>query len=975
MRTSLAIAPLLGIMLFGAPVRAVADPLVVYYYPCGVQVGTTNRIIVGGQYIGGLRGGWISGDGVRVLDIERIPGFPLPLGNGQSPWVGEWLEAVLDGRPEDKPKLPPDESLRGWIRYPLWEMMDKLDPLELSLVARDFYTPRDALQMSPALSEMCIATIVADGNASPGARDIVLFDNGGASAPHPFYVSAEKRMPEPLFESPVRRKMRLAEQARRADSGLVEKTPDAPRPPVVFDGQIMPGETDAFRIHLEAGKRVVCALTARELLPYLGDAVPGFFNPMLHLKNASGHEIAFSDDFFFLPDPVLVCDIIETGDYVLEVHDNVYRGRQDFVYMISCHLDEGSFRHPTPQERSFAGFPPAHAHTPKPVADSAAGFLREGVVDMPGRSVAYEFEISGPATWEFNLFARRNGSPLDGLVKLYGPISDLPLRLTPLLASWDDVKNKLFAGSIPQVECDPIGVYSFTRPGRYRVVVSDAAGGGGDDFSYTLRAAPAAPAFEVYAAKSSFLLHPWNPRFSFKARLVRRNGFEGAVTFDEIDGYRFEQGTIPAGAEEATIVAVAKRTDRAGMDEVQFTVSADTPSGRITEKATPCDPQEQAFAYTHLLPARAFRCHMLPADANYAVAPEWIDMPKDTLFPPRVVFSHTNMPPVAKSGASSIDRVAFVDVVPVAPAPTADADDGVLALKFASSAARTVGRRGVVALDPGKNAAAAACAALAGIPRLVSEGCRHLDGDELRVRTLARAATMPIDNDALVYMASSDPSPLTGPVGAAARRLRDAGWCFDFATDGSLPERAQGYRAVYVPKSTRPMPDNTVKTLTDYAQKQGCAILFENAVPANAKAFRDALGGKSKAKFGKGMVAVGECAYLLGKDVSTPVRCETFCPEGVRFARYGTSGGEGWYFVHNPTRHAVSGSWRFNMRGNPQTAYSMNIGTGKISQLTRSGDGAFACSLDAGASAWIYLTARQPPPPGTVVPEKPRRRW
>lgn len=940
-----------------------ADPLTVYYYPSGLQVGTTNRVIVGGQHLGGLRGGWVSGTGVDVLSVERVPGFPLPLGNGQGGWVGAWLEAVLDGRPQDKPKLPPDEALRGWTRYRLWETMDELPPLELSLVARDHYTPRNVLQMSPALSEMCVVTLAASPDATPGVRDVILYGDAGASAPHPFIITKDPHVPEPLFESPVRRRMREAAQRRAEESGRPGEVEMGHVPPVVFDGQIMPGETDRFRLRLKKGARLTCVLTGRELLPYLGDAVPGFFNPVLHLRDAYGHEVAAADDFHYLPDPVLTWEVAAAGDYVLEVHDNVYRGRQDFVYEIACYTGDGDRPLPTPQVNAFACFPPARSQEVGSVA--APGFIRSDCVDMPGRVVFHDFEVREPDTWEFSLFARRLGSPLDGVLRLYGPMTELPLAFTPRLEEWDDVTNAVFAGSVPQVECDPIGTHAFTRAGRYRIAVTDTAGCGGEEFSYLLRAMPARPTFEVYSVKSSFLMRPWNPKITFKARVVRRNGFTGAVTFDETEDFTFEKGTIPAEASEAQIVAVAKNRTVMGMRSVQFTASLEVSGGgRVKIPVTPGDSVEQAFAYTHLLPARAFHCLMLPGEPRYAQVPEWIDMPADRLFPPRVVFAHTNLPSVVKVGGAAIDAVAAPDLVPVAAVPE-DADDGVLAAKFASSAANTVGHRGVVAFEPTRNLEMAlpAHAALAGIPRLVTSGFRYADGDAVRVRTLARAATLSLDTDVLLYVSADDSAPFVGPAGAAARRLRDAGWCFDFATDKSLPVNFRGYRAIYVPKYTRPLLKETVKVLADFVRGGG-TVLFEGEVPASALEFRATLRGADRGSvaFGRGRVAVGGHEFLLGKDVKTGIRRETFCPEGVRFARYGTRGGEGWYFVHNPTRRPVTGNWRFNLRGNPRTAFMMNVKTGAIERLKCAEKGAFACSLASGESAWFYVSAYDLPP-------------
>ena len=55
-----------------------ADPYVGYIYPAGIQVGTTNRVVVGGQFFWNVQTGLVSGAGVRVLNVEMVPGFTPP---------------------------------------------------------------------------------------------------------------------------------------------------------------------------------------------------------------------------------------------------------------------------------------------------------------------------------------------------------------------------------------------------------------------------------------------------------------------------------------------------------------------------------------------------------------------------------------------------------------------------------------------------------------------------------------------------------------------------------------------------------------------------------------------------------------------------------------------------------------------------------------------------------------------------------
>ena len=63
--------------------------------------------------------------------------------------------------------------------------------------------------------------------------------------------------------------------------------------------------------------------------------MPGWFQATLALYDAPGREVAYDDDYRFHPDPVLHCEIPADGEYVLEIKDAIYRGREDFVYRIA----------------------------------------------------------------------------------------------------------------------------------------------------------------------------------------------------------------------------------------------------------------------------------------------------------------------------------------------------------------------------------------------------------------------------------------------------------------------------------------------------------------------------------------------------------------------------------------------------------------------------------------------------------------
>ena len=105
--------------------------------------------------------------------------------------------------------------------------------------------------------------------------------------------------------------------------------------PVVIDGQILDTDRDYFPFPAKAGETLVLSVQARSLLPFIADAVPGWFDPQLTVYDAAGKQVAFADDHRFLPDPVLFFRPPADGEYTLELRDVVYRGRGDFVYRLT----------------------------------------------------------------------------------------------------------------------------------------------------------------------------------------------------------------------------------------------------------------------------------------------------------------------------------------------------------------------------------------------------------------------------------------------------------------------------------------------------------------------------------------------------------------------------------------------------------------------------------------------------------------
>ena len=558
-----------------------ADPYVGYLYPCGIQVGATNRLVVGGQGLAAVRDAVVSGDGVEVLSIEMVPRFP-PAPGPQFRYLAKWLDGIARGD-RTAPPLPtsPKAHVDEWRSNRWWRILGELDEQKLSIVERALYIRPNRLQASPSLNQSMLVTVAVAPDAKPGARDFRVLGQNGMSAPRPLLVTSAPH----------------SEEARFAPS----HRPRPPAPavtnlPCVLDGQIMPGQTDKWTLHLQKGRTVTLRTVARELQPYIGDAVPGFFNPALRIVDSNGAEVAFADDNFYHPDPVLVFTPPADGDYKLEIHDLLYRGRADFVYAIT--VEAGA--HPVDPRRVSLWPNPV----PQPPPDVPCTTFT-GVIARPGVPSDHVFEVKEAGEYVFDVLARRVGSPLDARLSVLGPGEGMPL------AEFTDTTNLVFRGSLIQGECDPVGTCRLAA-GTYRLRVEDEAGKGGPEWSYTLRVHRPAPSFEVWTAKSSFAFRARSSSSQMKVFVVRSGGFDGPVELDETPDFRFAPAVIPAGTNMLKVALISKQRRPQPVQELQFSASAQINGRTQTVRIQPADEYNQAFAWDHLLPAHAFDVRTWP---------------------------------------------------------------------------------------------------------------------------------------------------------------------------------------------------------------------------------------------------------------------------------------------------------------------------------------------------------------------------
>ena len=549
-----------------------ADPYAGYIYPAGIQAGTTNRFLVGGQALWNVKRVYFDNPALKVLKVEVVPNFPPPGNAAQRKHITAWLDGIAAGNPVEPPR-PEDPAVVGeWRSNSWWNALGSLDAGKIAIVERDFFTPRNAFQSTPSLRQKMLVTVAADADAKTGWCRFMVVTGAGISAPRPFEVCASRRTMEPLYVAPRRTQPAPASVDLRVGGGTI------------LDGRIMPGETDVFRLRLAAKTPYTFVATARELQPYVGDAVPGFFNIALVLKNSKGAVVAKADDAArHRPDSVLYFTPKSEGGFTLELHDVLYRGRADFVYAVAVNAPGRRLQYPT------VGYP-ARVRSAPP----------DGTVTGPGDVSRRMFVVDEPGPRILEVVARRRGSPLDAVLTLRKSADG------PVLAQWDDATNKLFVGTIPQGECDPVGLYDFAAPGEYVAEVTDRTGHGGKGYVWWLDVRRPTPGFEVYSTRSTL---PFGRKTSLKVEfcIVRRDGFDGDVTIEFPDGVHSAAPCVAtAGVDRVSAKLVYKGRQAVAMRPVKLMARATIAGTVVRVPVTPCDEYEQAFAWKHLVPAASF---------------------------------------------------------------------------------------------------------------------------------------------------------------------------------------------------------------------------------------------------------------------------------------------------------------------------------------------------------------------------------
>lgn len=619
----LAVAP--GAMAIAAGARNRRGPAIGYVYPAGGRQGTTFEVALAGRFLDKVTDVVVSGEGVQASLIEHV-----------KPLTGKQINLLRDRLKELQAKMKPPKQDKGkgdtgskanTASEPEVEIDLETLEKEMTEIKEKLANPKNRNRKNPHLSEDIILRVKLAADAEPGEREVRLKTAMGLSNPVTFHVG------------------QLPEYAEKEQKNKTEDTDVLSELPIVINGQIMPGDVDRFRLKLNKGTRLVMAVNARELTPYLADAVPGWFQATLALYDAGGNEVAYADDYRFHPDPVLFYEIPSDGEYVLEIKDAIYRGREDFVYRITVgelpfvtsifplggkagtdttvqmkgwNLPADELKLDTKDKES--GIVPVSLRKDELVSNCmpfAVDTLPErlekegnneqagaqkvklpvivnGRIDKPGDCDVFGFEGHAGDEIVAEVYARRLNSPLDSMLKLTDANGHK-------LMFNDDHEDK--GAGLTTHHADSLLSTTLPANGTYYLHLGDTQTKGGEAYGYRLRISPPRPDFELRVVPSSINARA-GASIPITVYALRKDGFSGdiAVTLkDAPKGFILNGRRVPAGKDQMRLTLRVPPGPIKKAMSLSLEGRAKIQGREVVRPAVPADDMMQAFVYRHLV--------------------------------------------------------------------------------------------------------------------------------------------------------------------------------------------------------------------------------------------------------------------------------------------------------------------------------------------------------------------------------------
>jgi hypothetical protein len=633
-----ALATLLTLLAFAASAPAQpSSPHIGYVYPAGGRQGAVFQVAVGGQFLNNATNAFISGPGVQSVVVD----YSRPMTQKEFNDLREKLKELQDRR------AAANSRGRGAQAKPqsgtnVWTAADERMFAEMRQKMFLYAPKRNA---NPAIGETVTVRVTLAADAEPGERELKLATPTGLSNPLRFCVGQlveYNKQGSKLSADPAT----LRQLRQNAEPKAVAPTEMSITLPATVNGQTLPGGVDRYRFQARQGMELVVVAAARELIPYLPDAVPGWFQASLALYDAKGHELEHADHYLFHPDPVLHYEIPKDGEYVVEIRDSIYRGREDFVYRITLgDLPYVTSIFPlggpagTPTTVTLSGWNlPVTTLTPtntdpgihplsvrkedrisnrvpfavdtlpeclekepnNTIADAqpvTLPIIINGRVDKPGDWDVFRFQGHTDDTIVAEVYARRLDSPLDSVLKL----TDASGKQ---LAFNDDHEDK--GAGLNTHYADSYISATLPADGAYYIHLGDAQHQGGPEFAYRLRISAPRPDFALRAVPSSLSVRG-GASVPLTVYALRRDGFTNEIALalqNAPAGFKLNGAKVPAGQDQVrlTLQAPAAPTDKPITLSVEG--RAMIQGQAVVHPAIPAEDMMQAFLYRHLVPAK-----------------------------------------------------------------------------------------------------------------------------------------------------------------------------------------------------------------------------------------------------------------------------------------------------------------------------------------------------------------------------------
>lgn len=652
--------------LLAGPAGALAQsrPYIGFAYPSGGQQGTTIQVRLGGQALDDVNGVVVTGPGIsgRIVhyfrnfnpqDMQLISEQLRELKKATATSASSMMSMMTMGMNPMMASAAPGGSPDSPCQDE--ETMKMISRIEKRMAE---YCNRPA---SSSIANIAIAELTIAPDAPPGQRELrVITPRGGASNPLVFCVGQlpeVSRKPMSTANFQVLGKEELALRKRPAD-----EIEDRIVIPCTMNGQIASGEVNRYRFEARKGQKLVITSLARQLVPYVADAVPGWFQPIMVVYDAKGKEVAYGDDYRFKPDPTILFEVPATGEYVLGIYDAIYRGREDFVYRLSIgetpfitsifplgskvgepvdikmkgwNLEQAQLQLPSPGTGAGTCFlaaigngavtnqvpyalgslPECKEAKPGPKSPQKVQLpvVINGKIEVRDDWDVFQFAGRAGETVVVEVSARRLDSPLDSVLKL--------TDASGKLIGFSDDREDLGAGTNTH-HADSYILAKLPADGDYFVHLGDTARNGGDEYGYRLRIGPPIPDFELRAVPSSVALRSKGAA-SATIQIIRKDGFNAPIKLtlkDPPPGFMANPVTLAATQEKVGFTVKTDLVETRHPVSLSIIGTAKIGDQEIVRQAVPAEDRMQAFLWRHLVPAQEFQ--VMVYDPNYVAPPK-----------------------------------------------------------------------------------------------------------------------------------------------------------------------------------------------------------------------------------------------------------------------------------------------------------------------------------------------------------------